>query len=387
MSDYIFGPPPPPPPSSGSNFQHGGHGSPQRGSSGRGGRAPSSSNGRRAREQQQHQSYNNSGPRRNQGNGYNGGMNYGSQHHGSVGGAMGYSAPSMPARQHNLSPYGLTQQQQIPAPQARFNLNLVVPQAQSYAQVPISHTAQPTAYNPYQSYPQLQTPQMTFPSAPTVQMQDLYDDDDLSSYYNRTKSSAPDGLTENGPVPVYGTNIVLQSDDDIQKWIEERKKKWPTAKRMKEKEDADKERRKLVEQERADQETRRRELQLRAQEDSINDISSLATTREGQRPCKYFAAHGSCSRGDKCMFRHDLRSPNSRNKEPPPARNYKLFEKPARIPLFHRVCYRSSVTVYVVFANILQSQLAQSDWDRDNGKILDFISFLFDNGAVQSKPT
>jgi hypothetical protein len=36
-------------------------------------------------------------------------------------------------------------------------------------------------------------------------------------------------------VPIEGTGIVLQTEEDIQKWVEERKKKWPTDKRIKEK--------------------------------------------------------------------------------------------------------------------------------------------------------
>ncbi|GMM35832.1 hypothetical protein DASC09_031570 [Saccharomycopsis crataegensis] len=42
-------------------------------------------------------------------------------------------------------------------------------------------------------------------------------------------------ITKQQPVPIAGTNIVLSTEDDIAKWIEERKKNYPTSKRMQEK--------------------------------------------------------------------------------------------------------------------------------------------------------
>jgi hypothetical protein len=39
-------------------------------------------------------------------------------------------------------------------------------------------------------------------------------------------------LTDSPPPPIEGTGIVLQTDEDIAKWIAERKSKWPSAKRL-----------------------------------------------------------------------------------------------------------------------------------------------------------
>ena len=39
-------------------------------------------------------------------------------------------------------------------------------------------------------------------------------------------------LMNSPPPPIEGTGIVLQTDEDIAKWIAERKSKWPSAKRL-----------------------------------------------------------------------------------------------------------------------------------------------------------
>lgn len=39
-------------------------------------------------------------------------------------------------------------------------------------------------------------------------------------------------LIDSPPPPIEGTGIVLQTDEDIAKWIAERKSKWPSAKRL-----------------------------------------------------------------------------------------------------------------------------------------------------------
>jgi hypothetical protein len=39
-------------------------------------------------------------------------------------------------------------------------------------------------------------------------------------------------LMNRPPPPIEGTGIVLQTDEDIAKWIAERKSKWPSAKRL-----------------------------------------------------------------------------------------------------------------------------------------------------------
>lgn len=46
---------------------------------------------------------------------------------------------------------------------------------------------------------------------------------------------SPTWLTRSRPVFIEGTGITLETDEDIAKWIAERKAKWPSAKRQAEK--------------------------------------------------------------------------------------------------------------------------------------------------------
>ncbi|ODV64303.1 Rsa1p ASCRUDRAFT_11631 [Ascoidea rubescens DSM 1968] len=58
---------------------------------------------------------------------------------------------------------------------------------------------------------------------------------DEEALYLKNKGLTVNLDSEKPIIAIPGTNIVLQSDDDIQLWIEERKKNWPTNQRIKEK--------------------------------------------------------------------------------------------------------------------------------------------------------
>jgi len=57
------------------------------------------------------------------------------------------------------------------------------------------------------------------------------------NHSNANRSSTWDGdpALKGKPIPVFGTHIILNTEDDIDAWIAERRKKWPTLKRKQEK--------------------------------------------------------------------------------------------------------------------------------------------------------
>lgn len=83
--------------------------------------------------------------------------------------------------------------------------------------------------------------------------------------------SDSDDLDEEGKHAIQGTNIVLDSPEDIQRWIEERRKNWPTTKRVSEK--------------------------------SSQLLKSTPTTTN---ICRYFQRTGKCRMGDKCKYSHNI---------------------------------------------------------------------------------
>ncbi|KAK9387794.1 hypothetical protein V1515DRAFT_569240 [Lipomyces mesembrius] len=146
-----------------------------------------------------------------------------------------------------------------------------------------------------------------------------------------------------------GTTISLQTEEDIAKWISERKQKWPTERRIQEKELEIQ--RKAVEYDEARKAKEKLREKKKKEEDNIFAKHNI---------CKFFAKTGRCNRGCKCPFSHER--PANTSSTALTAKKYKRYNKPQKMPLFKR--------------------LVQNDWDKENEKILDFISYLVDIGVV-----
>lgn len=86
-------------------------------------------------------------------------------------------------------------------------------------------------------------------------------------------------------VTVPGTNIVLENDEDIQKWIEERKKNWPTNKRVKEK---------VEEREKA------QKILKNLTKENTNESSAPLV-----KVCNFWMKTKRCKNGKNCRFSHD----------------------------------------------------------------------------------
>lgn len=81
------------------------------------------------------------------------------------------------------------------------------------------------------------------------------------------------------PIPIPGTSIVLETEEDIARWIEERKKNWPSRKRMAEK--------------------------AQAEEARTEPAASPLPKKKAPAPCLHFLRTGKCRYGTKCTRSHD----------------------------------------------------------------------------------
>ncbi|AOA61277.1 hypothetical protein PP7435_CHR1-1512 [Komagataella phaffii CBS 7435] len=143
------------------------------------------------------------------------------------------------------------------------------------------------------------------------------------------------------PIPIPGTSIVLQTEEDIQKWIEERKKNWPTRKRMLEKEESSKQ----------------------------HSTSSADSPPKKKNPgiCRFYATTGKCRNGNKCKFVHG--PPNLPN---------------------HRAVVLGGITVQVpkrfspsLNRGKLNNMLVEDEhFKKENDQILDFITKLFTENII-----
>lgn len=117
-----------------------------------------------------------------------------------------------------------------------------------------------------------------------------------------------------------------KASENVEDWIAQRKKNWPSSKRIQEKKD-----------------------QERSQENSASGSThGSGPPAAKKRPCRYFAAKGACRLGDKCPFTHE--------------KKFQRFEGAGKSALFKR--------------------LVQADMSEENEQILSFISLLKRHGYL-----
>lgn len=170
----------------------------------------------------------------------------------------------------------------------------------------------------------------------------------------RPEPSTPVSAKERSVV-VPGTRISLNTQEEIEAWINERKKKWPTTARVEAKE-----------QEKARQAAERKakyEAEKKAREEQNQELAENGRELgDGKRRqaavCKFYARNKKCSNGDRCKFLHQ---PGNSGK-PASSVSYKLYEAPTKMPLY--------------------KMLVRNDLDQENGPVIDFIRYLFENNKI-----
>lgn len=117
---------------------------------------------------------------------------------------------------------------------------------------------------------------------------------------------------------------ILELSKDVQSWIAERRKNWPTRERTK------------------------RKLDTQPLYSLVKDHSVV---KKPSKVCKFFL-RGNCRAGDNCRFLHTSDYP----------RVYKRYETPLRESLFKK--------------------LVQRDYDHEDEPVLDFVIYLLDSGHL-----
>lgn len=163
-------------------------------------------------------------------------------------------------------------------------------------------------------------------------------------------SSQPD---QNRTVIIPGTSISLNTKEEIEAWIQERKKKWPTTARVEAKQAA-------AAAERAQRESER------GNSSSGQGDTNSNSTKKPQMVCKFYKRNKKCLNGDKCRFSHQLADdPNSAStpgKGSFSNKRYTLYEAPTKMPLF--------------------KMLVRNDLDLENKPVLEFIEYLALNNKI-----
>ncbi|CAI5758597.1 unnamed protein product [Candida verbasci] len=155
-----------------------------------------------------------------------------------------------------------------------------------------------------------------------------------------------------------GTSIKLETEEDVAKWIEERKKNWPTSKNiaLKLKENEEKKKRKL------------------------EDTNSIK-----KRPkviCKFYQQFRKCKYGSKCRNVHQL------SNEPNPIAlifndqtHYRKFIN--GIPILIPKLYSNRVeNTNVNKCSLFKHLVAQDQMINENKLVIEFIQYLNDKGLI-----
>lgn len=169
---------------------------------------------------------------------------------------------------------------------------------------------------------------------------------------------------------VPGTSITLNTQQEIEEWIAERRQKWPTKERIEIKQ-------KLLEDLRQERQTpshidpdsnnkpmitENKQEQDTPEEPTTTNDSTVK--KANSRICKYFAKNGRCLNGNKCSYIHQHSGDNTTNTNNPFATQkvYKRFEAVPKLPLFQ--------------------MLVRNDMENENRKILAFIEYLYLQGKL-----
>lgn len=140
------------------------------------------------------------------------------------------------------------------------------------------------------------------------------------------------------PIFIEGTSITLQTEEDIAKWIAERRKNWPTKKNIELK--------------------AKRELERKAPEPEKTPAKQV---------CKFYAKSKKCKFGAKCRNVHEAASNNSASK----MINGILVAVPKR--------YKKEMQV----SSSLYKNLMQRDhYEHENNLIIDFLQYLENNKLI-----
>lgn len=162
-------------------------------------------------------------------------------------------------------------------------------------------------------------------------------------------SSQPE---QSRPVMIPGTSISLNTKEEIEAWIQDRKKKWPTTARVEAKQAA-------AAAERAQRESERNT--------NSGQGDSNSSVRKPQMVCKFYKRNKKCLNGEKCRFSHQIGDePNSASstsgKGSLSNKRYTLYEAPTKMPLF--------------------KMLVRNDLDLENKPVLEFIEYLALNNKI-----
>ncbi|KAG7731090.1 hypothetical protein KL948_003370 [Ogataea haglerorum] len=145
-------------------------------------------------------------------------------------------------------------------------------------------------------------------------------------------------------IAIPGTNIVLDSEEDIQKWIEERRKNWPTNKRIQEKNNM-----------------------------QTKQAQANPSGPQNRRVCRFWQNSRNCKNGAKCRFLHE--SGPQRPRQLPNHKVKQIQGLSVQIP--------QRFTPLVHKGRSLHNLVAEREMLDENVRLLGIFKKLIENNLIQ----
>lgn len=188
------------------------------------------------------------------------------------------------------------------------------------------------------------------------------------------------------PTAIQGTSIVLESDEDIAKWIAERRKRWPTKKNI--------------------------ELKQSIAAQSIKrpaEADVLDPSKKRKIICRFFKQHGKCKFGAKCRNSHEQGTTSSNDHQQKPPEKSSIPKETLALSKLNETHFTRRINGLAVLIPKLFTQRAGGDasknshnslfaslvkkdqFEHENSLVLDFIRYLdstdrIDHDVFQEKP-
>ncbi|CAK7904440.1 hypothetical protein CAAN1_13S01332 [[Candida] anglica] len=191
--------------------------------------------------------------------------------------------------------------------------------------------------------------------------------------------SQPPSVTEDStnakePVCIPGTSITLETEEDIRKWIEERKKKWPTRKNLEEK---------LKQEEAKKKESAQSDTNSNLNPNGKREMTSTNESNKKRRVCHFFQQNKKCRYGAKCKNSHELaNNSNNSSSNTLPTSTASVVKTINNIQVnipqrFKSEFYSNDPTNANNNNKSLFKMLVQKDhYENDNDTILQFLEYL-----------
>lgn len=172
------------------------------------------------------------------------------------------------------------------------------------------------------------------------------------------------------PVFIPGTTITLQTEEDIKKWIEERRRNWPSRKNVEAKK----------EKESAGAPANDEQKDSGASDGSGEQGANRRKRRrsgglEGRNVCKFFKNLGKCRFGSNCKNLHQSGRRANRNDEA-------SFREYDGMKVFVPERFKNHMYPGENKTSLFKMMVLRDHYEHENDKILDFIEYLQEKNII-----